>query len=282
MESSNLYSKTRNEIRLNLFATGKSGTIGKHLPNSIQPLSIDLSSPASIRNNSNFDSAIGLLHLAGVVGMGEVAKDIEHAYAVNVNGAMLLAKEFYNKTKGKFYYISTSHVYAPTSQKIVEEMKTEPSSIYAQQKLDSETLISEIYANSPERLCIIRVFSVLDWDVPAFTLGGAVKKLTQGDSDFELSNSDDQRDFLTPKSIAAAIYGIASSGEINGIVNLCSGVGTSVRDAANRMLTESGYGIPIDRIKPGNSANPCVVGDNTKLVSALPDLNLEWQPSRIK
>ena len=267
---------------MNLFATGKSGTIGKHLPNSIQPLSIDLSSPASIRNNSNFDSAIGLLHLAGVVGMGEVAKDIEHAYAVNVNGAMLLAKEFYNKTKGKFYYISTSHVYAPTSQKIVEEMKTEPSSIYAQQKLDSETLISEIYANSPERLCIIRVFSVLDWDVPAFTLGGAVKKLTQGDSDFELSNSDDQRDFLTPKSIAAAIYGIASSGEINGIVNLCSGVGTSVRDAANRMLTESGYGIPIDRIKPGNSANPCVVGDNTKLVSALPDLNLEWQPSRIK
>ena len=267
---------------MDIFATGASGTIGKYLPSAVRTLPLDLSSRKSIEEYSSFDSAFGLVHLAGIVGVSEVAKNIEYAYAVNVSGAAFLAKEFYNKTNGVFYHISTSHVYAPSLQVISEEWNTKPSTIYAQQKLDSETLISEIYANSPERLCIIRVFSVLDWDVPEFTLGGAVKKLTQAENDFELSNSDDQRDFLTPKSIAAAIYAIASSGGISGIVNLCSGVGTSVRDAAIRMLSESGYKIPIDRIKPGNSGNPCVVGDNSKLLRALPNLNLEWQPSRFK
>ena len=53
-----------------------------------------------------------------------------------------------------------------------------------EQKLKAEQGISQIFNDSPEKLCIVRVFSVLDWDVADFTLGGGIKKLILPDSDF--------------------------------------------------------------------------------------------------
>jgi hypothetical protein len=47
------------------------------------------------------------------------------------------------------------------------------------------------------------------------------------------------------------------------------------------MLEGSGYKLPVNRIVSGNSDNPFVVGDNSKLKAALPDLNLKWNPSRL-
>ena len=265
---------------MKVLTTGITGTIGRHLPNSVHPLNIDLAAFPSAKSFSDIGAMDHFLHLAGVVGTIEVEKDKNYSHTVNVNGATLLAEEFFKRSLGKFYYISTSHVYAPSSEKITEDAQTKPSSLYAEQKLMAESRICEIFASAPERLCIIRVFSVLDWDVAPFTLGGAVRKLTQPDSKFELINSDDVRDFMTPKTIAKSIFEIANSGNLYGIVNLSSGVGIKVGEAAIRMLQESGYQIPAARILPGNSVNPYVVGDNSKLLSTLPDLSLDWQPSK--
>ncbi len=264
---------------MTILATGTTGTIGRHLPISVKSFEIDLAAISSPNSFSRIGTRDDFLHLAGIVGTNEVEKDKKHSNSVNVNGAALLAEEFLNRSKGRFYFISTSHVYAPSVELIGENAKTEPSSLYAEQKLKAELKISEIFANSPERLCVIRIFSVLDWDVAPFTLGGAVKKLIEPNSSFELRNSDDLRDFMTPKNIAAALFEIANSGKLDGIVNLCTGVGTKVRDAVTRMMEESGYVIPKDRIKPGNSENPIVVGDNTRLMRSLPNLNLEWRPT---
>jgi len=265
---------------LKVLATGITGTIGRHLPNSVQPLNIDLGAFPSAKSFSDIGSDDHVLHLAGVVGTIEVEKDKNYSHAVNVNGATLLAEEFFKRSLGKFFYISTSHVYGPSSEKITENAQTKPSSLYAEQKLMAESRISEIFASAPERLCIIRVFSVLDWDVAPFTLGGAIRKLTQPDSKFELNNSDDIRDFMTPKTIAKSIFEIAKSDKLDGIINLCTGTGIRVGEAAIRMLDESGYKIPAARILPGISANPYVVGDNSKLLRTLPNLSLDWQPSK--
>ncbi len=265
---------------MKVLATGITGTIGRHLPSSVHPLKINLAATSSSKSFSEIKAHDHLLHLAGIVGTKEVEKDKNYSYAVNVIGTYSLAEHFYNESNGKFYYISTSHVYAPSIEKITEIAMTQPSSLYAEQKLTAETKISELFADAPERLCIIRVFSVLDWDVPPFTLGGAVRKLSDSDSRFELSNSDDVRDFMTPKAIAESIFEIANSDKIDGIINLCTGTGIRVGEAAMRMLKESGYKIPAQRILAGNSRNPHVVGDNSKLLSTLPDLSLAWQPSR--
>ena len=63
---------------------------------------------------------------------------------------------------------------------------------------------------------------MLDWDVAAFTLGRAIKNLAISSSDFKLSNSDDVRDFLTPKLIASVLTRISHNTSISGIINLSS------------------------------------------------------------
>ena len=262
---------------IKLYSTGTSGTIGKHLPVGVLPISLDLSSKREKFESLVFEKHANLLHLAGIVGPSEVQKNVNFARSVNIDGTGFLAQEFIKKSKGIFYYVSTSHVYAPTDELISEISPLAPSNIYAEQKFEAETLLQNIFALERRRLCIIRVFSVLDWDVAPYTLGGAIKKLT--DSDFTLSNSSDVRDFLTPKSIAEAIHEIATAGKLSGIVNLCSGFGLSVGDAAKRMLSESGLVVSEDMFSWGHGANPYVVGDNSRLISHHPRLNLSWQPS---
>jgi hypothetical protein len=127
-----------------------------------------------------------------------------------------------------------------------------------------------------------RVFSVLDWDVADFTLDGAIKNLTISSSDFKLSNSDDVRDFLTPKLIAGVLTITSHNTSISGIINLLSTCGTTIREAARKMLVKSGFKFPSERVLAGNSIKPYIVGDNSKLISYFSNLELIWQPSILK
>ena len=262
-----------------IYATGVSGTIGRHLPTDVIPVNLNLSSNKEEFASVDFERNANLLHLAGVVGPSAVLRDIGYARSVNIDGTEYLAQEFLKKCDGIFYYISTSHVYAPANNLLSESSPLSPANIYAEQKLEAETLLESIFALEAHRLCIIRVFSVLDWDVAPFTLGGAIRKLI--DSDLILSNSSDVRDFLTPKSIAAAVYAIATAQTQSGIINLCSASGISVGEAAKKMLRESGFEVAEERFSWESGPNPYVVGDNSRLKSLHPHLSLSWQPSTL-
>ena len=263
-----------------ILATGTSGTIGRHLQSNVTPIDLNLQDFLSI-SSTNLPRASHLIHLAGVVGPAAVLADLEKSYEVNVRATIKLAEVFKAQSQGKFTYVSTSHVYAPTSDEIFETSSVSPANAYAQQKLEAEVNLDQIFADSPERLCIVRVFSVLDWDVAPFTLGGGVRKLAQEDSDYTLTSSDDIRDFLTPNMIAQSLVEIAVTDSVFGVLNLCSGNGISVGDAARKMLTESGIPVAENRITSGHSGNPVIVGSNSKLRSLLPNLSLKWKPSRL-
>jgi nucleoside-diphosphate-sugar epimerase len=265
---------------MSTLATGTTGTIGRHLPSSITGLPVDLSLGQNTFKRIHFDHSDDCLHLAGIVGATEVNKDPDYAYSVNVSGTKFLAEQFLEKSQGKFYYVSTSHVYAKSDRLITEKSDLMPINIYAEQKLMAESELLSIFTNSLERLCIIRVFSVLDWDVGRFTLGGGIRKIVNKEPNYKLYNGNDIRDFLTPRSIANVLYEITNFKEISGIVNLCTGIGTTVGDAAKRMILESGFQIPENKIESGNSDFPSVVGSNQKLLNALPSLNLEWNPAK--
>lgn len=262
-----------------IHATGCSGTIGRHLADRVSPYSINLAKIDNELGEFRIEEASNFLHLGGIVGPSEVAKDVDFSHLVNVEGTRKLGQDFLKRSSGIFHYVSTSHVYEATTERISENHYLAPTNVYAQQKLDAEIALQEVFIGEPERLCIVRVFSVLDWDMPPFTLGGAIRKLAQGDGAFILRNASDIRDFLTPSTIANALIEIAKSGRLNGIVNLCSGYGISVADAALRMLAESQIQINQDRFAFENSSNPVVLGDNSKLVESHPGLNLIWNPS---
>ena len=263
-----------------LYATGVSGTIGKHLPSSVRPIAIDLSSAREDFRSIEFADNSNIIHLAGIVGPAMVERDIQYAHRVNVEGAKSLAAEFLDKSNGIFYYVSTSHVYAPSLEILSENSLIRPVNLYAEQKREAEIALESIFTTEIERLCIVRIFSVLDWDTAAFTLGGGVRKLASQDPNFILKNAADIRDFLTPKTIARVLFKMAHTGSAPGVVNLCSGAGISVGDAAKRMLLESDIEPDENKITWEKSASPFVVGDNTLISSLNLELNLNWSPSK--
>lgn len=262
-----------------IYATGASGTIGKHLSSKVEEIKVNLREPISKNSLPEFLEQDSLIHLAGIVGPSLVDENLDAAHQINVAGTLNLAERFLIGGGGRFIYVSTSHVYENLLEPIMETTRVNPISNYAKQKLKAEQGLMELFQHKQERLCIARVFSVLDWDAAPFTLGGAISKLADPNSDYILRNSDDVRDFLTPSKIAEILEKISITNSLFGVVNLCSGIGTKILDAAATMLAQKGCGVPAGRIEPGNSKAPIIVGDNSKLKSHLLELDLRWSPS---
>ena len=262
----------------NIFATGVSGTIGKHFADKVLKIGIDLLKPMQISIPLIKPGDL-ILHAAAVVGSANVSKNVLNSYLVNVKSSIKLAQFAKDLGVSKFVYVSTSHVYAKSEEILTENSPTSPNNIYAEQKLKAEQGISQIFNDSPEKLCIVRVFSVLDWDVADFTLGGGIKKLILPNSDFTLFNADDVRDFLTPRKIATCLMSIANTRSLYGIVNLSTRTAITVREAVRIMLEQSGFKVPTDRITGGCSDFPYIVGDNSKVKSFIPNLDLTWKPT---
>lgn len=263
---------------LKILATGATGTIGKYFIG-VVPLSVNLLSDFNSIVRPLLNSSSVVLHAAGIVGTEAVNNDIRTSQKINIDATKKLAKISQDAGITRFVYVSSSLVYAPSNDLLIESSKVHPIGLYAEQKFEAEQALVDIFKDTPDKLCIVRVFSVLDWDVPDFTLGGAIKKLTFLNSDSKVLNSSDIRDFLTPKLVASVLIKIAHNTSISGIVNLSSNLGTSIREAARKMLVESGFEFPSARVLSGNSDRPYTVGDNSKLISYFPNLDLFWQPS---
>lgn len=263
---------------LRILATGTTGTIGKHFFGAT-PLPVNLLDTFNSIEQSLFTPSSVILHAAGIVGDKNVSKDINNSRKINIEGTRTLAKISQDKAVARFVYVSSSHVYAPSNSLLSESSEISQAGPYAEQKFEAEQVLVDVFKDTPDKLCIVRVFSVLDWDVADFTLGGAIRNLLISNSDNKLLNSDDIRDFLTPKLVANVLMKIANNESTSGIINLSSMRGTTILEAARKMLTESGFEFPSERVLSGNSTRPYMVGDNSKLISYFPNLKLNWQPS---
>jgi len=265
---------------MSTFATGSSGTIGRFFPDLVIPVGMNLKSSIEEFDRIPLERNDVLIHAAAVVGPSNVDKDPMAARAVNIEGTRKLGLSAYRKGVSKFVYISTSHVYKFGQAHLTENDTVAPINEYAAQKYEGEMILKSIFSQDLERLCIVRVFSLLDWGMPQYSLGGAVEKLATGGSNFKLHNTSDVRDFLTPKQVAGAVYEISSAKNASGVFNLSSGKATSVGVAVNYLLKLENIKVSEGALIEGNSTIPSIVGDNSKLKSLLPKLTLDWAPNR--
>lgn len=261
------------------FATGSSGTIGKYFPDSVFPIGINLTSSINEFERLPFKHNDVVIHAAATVGPSVVDKDPRAARAVNIEGTRKLGLAALGRDISKFVYVSTSHVYKFGPEYLVEDDQATPINEYANQKYEGEVILQNIFSQAPEKLCILRVFSILDWGMPEYSLGGAVEKLAANRSFFPLQNTDDVRDFLTPKQVAKSIYEISRTEEASGVINLCSGKPTSVSEAVKYLFALESMDITENSLASGISSVPRIVGNNSKLRLLLPKLDLEWKPS---
>jgi nucleoside-diphosphate-sugar epimerase len=264
-------------LNTEVFATGISGTIGKHLRNKVKSINIDLSSSASEFQQLDLSMGSTVVHLGAVVGESLVQRNRDYASRVNVGGTKNLGELAIKSGCKKFLYVSTSHVYKGKNSPILETDPLEPKTFYSETKLEAENAIVETLRQSEVELTILRVFSILDWGMPPFTLGGAVERVVKGEDIF-IENGDDERDFLTPQTIANLILKLGVMSELPRLVNICSGKATSVFNATSSMF-KAAQSDQLSRVVAGRSALPRIVGDNSLLKSLLPKSKCEWELS---
>lgn len=180
---------------------------------------------------------------------------------MNVTGAVNLARAVQQSNSSRFIFVSTSHVYAATRPDITldENSACLPRGHYALQKLIAEELITDVFRYDPSRLVIARVFSVLDKNQPTGTLGNSIIAVARDDSKV-LSYVDDQRDFLSPRTVADALKTIASATHFSGKINVCSGQEVSIRQAVRNLLGDKEYERVEPRLGSGQSSVPRIVG----------------------
>ena len=144
-------------------------------------------------------------------------------------------------------------------------------------KLDAERQLENIFRQQRSKLVILRVFSILDWGMPSFTLGGALEQALQ-DKEVLISNGDDIRDFLTPKLVAKILYNLTFIKDLPQVINICSGIGTSVALVAEIMLKNMDNFSNVI-ISPGVSEKPIIIGNNKILRKLLPEISLSFNPT---
>lgn len=262
---------------MRLIATGLTGTIGKKLPNDVLPARIRLGDEKLGDQFKRDPEPPTLIHLGGIVGEEKVSQNLAQSERINVSATLSLAREVIEDFGGRFIHVSSSHVYGPDASDLSEEHPMNPQSFYAEQKMRAEQELNGHFGVAHPQLVILRVFSVLGWDVASFTLGGAVKRILEG-SDERIAFTEDIRDFMTPTSIAQAIYKIGEASEIQGIFNLCTGKGITVREAVSSMASVKSFNLKASQLEPGNSKSPRIVGSNSKILSYNLKLNLTWDP----
>lgn len=252
---------------MKFFASGMSGTIGRHLPNSIESFQfrkftseIELSIDKSVE----FD----FIHLAGVVGESAVSRDLKESYEVNVTRTIRLASNLRGYNLRRFVYVSSSHVYAMSNDPLKESADIRPSSNYAIQKMECEDRLVNLFKANPTQLCILRPFSVLSLNSAEGSLGALAKRALD-DKRIRISYVDDIRDFLTPNRICEIILKLNKLSEMPLVLNICSGVGTSVRDSLIKLANSYDKTFDKNQLVSGVSSNPIIVGDSSLLLKTL-------------
>ena len=117
-----------------LLATGSSGTIGRHFGAKVQEISCDLSLQNWSGKNIDFTQNDVIIHCAAIVGVEAVMQNERLARQVNVEASRKLAQLARRSGVSRFIYVSTSHVYASSSDLITEMHAVSPQNMYAEQK----------------------------------------------------------------------------------------------------------------------------------------------------
>jgi nucleoside-diphosphate-sugar epimerase len=260
-----------------IFASGKTGIIGSKLPDHVLEATFKLEDCVSDTQliRSELESESIFIHLAGKVGKSNVEDNPDESEYVNVTATRILGDIAKENNISKFVYISSSHVYGFSQEPRSESSNLNPTSLYAEQKLRAEEELLSIFKDKPSRLLILRLFSILDIGMPEYSLPGHVEQALSKNQRVSIANSDDIRTFMRREQAARQITKLASDNRFFGIFNLSTQNPLSVRDAILKLFDKESA----EKVEfiPGNSNNPKLVADLSKLRSIIPNYNEKWE-----
>jgi UDP-glucose 4-epimerase len=181
-----------------------------------------------------------IIHLAGLVPRNAGEDEATSAFAANVMGSVHLFSAFGRQGQANVF-ASSAEVYGlPDGHlPIQEDTETRPLSWYGASKVAAEVYCRTLERHEQMRIAILR-FTVLygtgdliQRAIPNF-VGSAVRH-----EPIQIFGGEELRDYLHVDDAALAVM-LAWQGRLSGTFNVGSGIGVSVRDAADAVLRLAG------------------------------------------
>lgn len=221
------------------------------------------------------------IHLAGVAFVPDAAKNPAALSAINVDGAVHVARALLQVApKGRFLFISSSQVYGYKRREapMFVEDELHPASPYAKSKVEAEKALQELWTENRLNLCIARPGNHTGpgqspkFVVPSFIQ--AVRDVRDGRREaIEVGNLESERDFTDVRDVVAAYLLILRAGRPGGIYNISAGQHMTIGEVLHRITAAMDVEAPVQ-------VNP----DYFRPTDAMPALNtchmrgLGWQP----
>lgn len=245
--------------------------------------------PADLRRQGDVRSVIersvpdAIFHLAGVSHVPEASADPGAALEVNVVAVARLLGEVRERLRAGtldplVLVVGSGLQYGrhdAAEMPLREDAEQRPQDAYAASKAAQEIVALEAYRADGVRVVATRSFNHSGpgqeerFLIPRL-VGRALELRRSGGHDLELGNVTPVRDFLHVADVVRAYAALAERGRAGESFNVASGVGTSVREVAERVLALAGVDAKL-HIAPAlqrRSDIPMLVGDAGKLRAA--------------
>ena len=223
-----------------------------------------------------------IYHLAGVT--RPALNSIREFYDVNLYGTLNVLGAA-QKVQASVLVVSSAYVYGRHDEVLTEKAQLRPVNAYGTSKAASD-LAAISYALDGLRVVRVRPFNHSGpGQSPDFVLPTLVKQLARIEAGqtppvLKLGNLDTVRDFSDVRDVVRTYPLLLEQGRNGEVYNLASGVGTSVRELAEQVMSLSKVRVTLE-VEPSRVRStdiPFLVGDASKARDAIgwvPDYTLE-------
>jgi len=219
--------------------TGSTGLLGQSLKKKLRKLNNyklncykgDITNKSQLKKWFKVNSFCYVIHLAAIVPVKKVNKNINFAKKVNIGVTKNIINEINKKKSIKwFFFSSSSHVYQFNNKEVRETSTKKPFSIYGKTKLEAEKFI-EKKINKKIKFCVGRIFSLEGKNkAKSYFLPGLLKKIRKNKViEIDLNQF---RDFIHVDDVAEAVVILLKKEQV-GIYNIASGKKTRFYELIN-------------------------------------------------
>lgn len=286
---------------MRVLVTGADGFVGRHLCARLERAAHELvraSGPTSVAGHESLDVTVAdsvealvqrhrpdaVVHLAGFSSVGASHREPLQCFRVNALGTVHLLESLRRHAPAcRVLLVSSGEVYGQTAlgELATETSALQPLSPYASSKAAAE-VVGLQYARLGQHVMVARPFNHLGrGQHPGFvlpTFAAQLRAIGRGEQPPRLAvgNLEPIRDFSHVDDVVDAYALLLTQGKSGTITNVSSGVGRSVRQLLEQLISTSGLAVTVEvdpaRFRPSDAAH--LVGSSALLRS------LGWMPTR--
>lgn len=249
------------------------GVLSREQSEAIRWLSLDVSSDESIARAVEQSAPDRVVHLAGIAFAPEANASPVRAFEVNALGALRLLAAL-EGSAARVLVVGSAEQYGAqeaSAYPVTEAATLRPLTPYAAAKASQELIALQVQRSSGREVICTRSFNHSgvghggQYLLP--TLVRRVRELPRTGGTLRIGNGDVVRDYLHVADVVDAYLVLMDGGGPGEVYNVCSGIGLSVREIAERVLNRAGVIADISSdtalLRPIDV--PILVGDNSRL-----------------